>query len=170
MQRRRRLGQKGFSLVELIIVIAIMAALIAILAPMLIRYVQSSRQSADLANFEIINTAFRAAVIDPVNDVRDDMVLTWALDGGVIEVDNVSAVVDPPTSPEERVFNAVRNTLDADTVDGRSNVGRELTLTITYTALDNGGSGSFRVTGDVDIDDGNLKSGLEASYNATFGP
>lgn len=41
-----RKNKKGFSLVELIIVIAIMVALIAVLAPSFIKYVQKSRDAA----------------------------------------------------------------------------------------------------------------------------
>lgn len=40
-------NNKGFSLVELIIVIAIMAILIGVLAPQYIKYVEKSRRSAD---------------------------------------------------------------------------------------------------------------------------
>ncbi len=40
-------GNAGFSLVELIIVIAIMAALVAILAPQYIKYVDKAREQAD---------------------------------------------------------------------------------------------------------------------------
>lgn len=42
-----KLNNKGFSLVELIIVIAIMAVLIGVLAPQYLRYVEKSRISAD---------------------------------------------------------------------------------------------------------------------------
>lgn len=43
-------NNKGFSLVELIIVIAIMAVLIGVLAPQFIKYVERSRNSTDRQN------------------------------------------------------------------------------------------------------------------------
>lgn len=51
-------NNKGFSLVELIIVIAIMAVLIGLLAPQYLRFVQKSKVSADLSNAQSIATAF----------------------------------------------------------------------------------------------------------------
>ena len=53
---------KGFSLVELIIVIAIMAILAAAIAPALIRYIDKSRRSDDVAAGETINTAAQGAL------------------------------------------------------------------------------------------------------------
>ena len=53
---------KGFSLVELIIVIAIMAILAAAIAPALIRYIDKSRRSDDVAAAETVNTATQAAL------------------------------------------------------------------------------------------------------------
>ena len=43
----KKLNNKGFSLVELIIVIAIMAVLIGVLAPQFLRYVERSRRQTD---------------------------------------------------------------------------------------------------------------------------
>ena len=45
--KEKKLNNKGFSLVELIIVIAIMAVLIGVLAPQYLKYVEKSRVSAD---------------------------------------------------------------------------------------------------------------------------
>ena len=44
MKKVRRINNEGFSLVELIIVIAIMAILAAALAPQLIKYIDNSRR------------------------------------------------------------------------------------------------------------------------------
>jgi len=58
-------GDAGFSLVELIIVIAIMAALIAILAPQYLKYVEKSRVSADKTQIDEIIKAVKVCAADP---------------------------------------------------------------------------------------------------------
>ena len=50
-------NNKGFSLVELIVVIAIMAVLVGVLAPQFIKYVERSRISTDIRNMAQIKTA-----------------------------------------------------------------------------------------------------------------
>ncbi len=50
-------NNKGFSLVELIVVIAIMAVLVGVLAPQFIKYVEKSRISTDIQNVDQVKTA-----------------------------------------------------------------------------------------------------------------
>ena len=57
-------NNKGFSLVELIIVIAIMAVLVGVLAPQFIKYVESSKQSTDIQNAAEIRAAVEAFVAE----------------------------------------------------------------------------------------------------------
>ena len=71
---------KGFSLVELIIVIAIMAILAAAIAPALIRYIDKSRKADDVTAAGTIATAANAAL---ANEAAYDSVAT-AMDGSTL--------------------------------------------------------------------------------------
>lgn len=57
-------NNKGFSLVELIIVIAIMAVLIGVLAPQFMKYVEQSRRSKDAQAASSLQTAYLADIAD----------------------------------------------------------------------------------------------------------
>ena len=59
---QKKLGNKGFSLVELIVVIAIMAVLVGVLAPTLIKNIEKSRESKDAQNVEQIKSACEVAL------------------------------------------------------------------------------------------------------------
>lgn len=55
---------RGFSLVELIITIAIMAVLVAVLVPVFIKYVEQSRRSRDIQTADQIREAFLADIAE----------------------------------------------------------------------------------------------------------
>lgn len=65
----KKTTNKGFSMVELIIVIAIMAILAAALAPALIKYINKSRLSTDITTGTSIASAAQAAMaVEVAND------------------------------------------------------------------------------------------------------
>ncbi|MEG2700820.1 MAG: prepilin-type N-terminal cleavage/methylation domain-containing protein, partial [Hungatella sp.] len=62
--RKRAKSNAGFSLIELIIVMAIMAVLTGVLAPQYIKYVEKSRVVADDTNAEEVKKAFEVIVAE----------------------------------------------------------------------------------------------------------
>lgn len=66
----KKMNNKGFSLVELIIVVAIMAVLIGVLAPTYLKYVENSKRTSDCTSIGSILDACEVLAIDPQH--------TWA--------------------------------------------------------------------------------------------
>ena len=56
--------EKGFTLVELIVVIAVMAVLVGVLAPAYLRYVEKARQASDLATMRCIYDAVKMEMFE----------------------------------------------------------------------------------------------------------
>lgn len=68
--RENKRNNKGFSLVELIVVIAIMIVLVAILAPVFTKYVERSRRATDVQN---ANSIAESVLIDAADgELSDD--------------------------------------------------------------------------------------------------
>ena len=89
---------KGFSLVELIIVIAIMAILAAAIAPALIRYIDKSRKADDLTAGGTINSAVSAALAN--EDAYDELQTQTSKAIGVVSKDYISVINDSALSRE----------------------------------------------------------------------
>jgi len=74
---KKRMNNKGFSLVELIVVIAIMAILAVTLAPKLTHYIDKAKQASDQ---EVINTIYQAAKLSLADQTIYDDFLNLASD------------------------------------------------------------------------------------------
>ena len=86
-KKQRTLNNKGFSLIELIVVIAIMAILVGVMAPQFIKYVESSRQSTDIQNAAAIRSAVEVGVTN--GDITSDV--TVSIDKNKIVVSGADA-------------------------------------------------------------------------------
>ena len=86
-KKQRTLNNKGFSLIELIVVIAIMAILVGALAPQYMKFVERSRKSTDVQNVAAIKSALEVYAADP-------MVTTNALANGKVTITTTEKAVD----------------------------------------------------------------------------
>lgn len=77
----KKTNNKGFSLIELIIVIAIMAVLVAIIAPNLTKYLGKSKKNTDKKNLDEIESTLKTCITD--YDMEYDELLA---DGGTLTV------------------------------------------------------------------------------------
>ncbi len=87
---KKKMNNGGFSLVELIIVIAIMAVLVGVLAPQFLKYVERARNSTDITNAQEITNAVIAYATDPNNTPEDGTItvnteLKCSPEGGFVE-------------------------------------------------------------------------------------
>lgn len=87
----KKMNNKGFSLIELIIVIAIMAVLVAIIAPNLTKYLGKSKQETDKTNLaeikkQVKNCISEAATNDPEIPVQnvDGTTATYVINGNTV--------------------------------------------------------------------------------------
>jgi prepilin-type N-terminal cleavage/methylation domain-containing protein len=85
----KKMNNKGFSLVELIIVVAIMAVLVGVLAPQYIKYLDKSKVGADKQLADNLRQAITTTLADP--DITDGLNASKALPKTDVEM------VDPGT-------------------------------------------------------------------------
>ncbi len=89
---RNRKNNKGFSLVELIIVIAIMAILAGILIPQFVKYISSSKVSGDIQQAENIYNAVAAQYADSQGNAPTGTGMTYDGNKHIVDKDVAEAL------------------------------------------------------------------------------
>ena len=101
-------NNKGFSLIELIIVIAIMAILVAIIAPNLTKYLGKSKKSTDKKNADEIASQLQTSISDYesqdeageiIGTINQTLKITWGTAGTTASIDNSGNVQTDPAAP-----------------------------------------------------------------------
>lgn len=103
MKKMSQKNNKGFSLVELIVVVAIMAVLMGILVPTLVKNVEKSKKQKDASAIEEIRSTMVTTLADPTySDIEAKIVY----DGTTIDVDTPKSIsaVKPITDTEVKTF------------------------------------------------------------------
>lgn len=103
MKKMSQKNNKGFSLVELIVVVAIMAVLMGILVPTLVKNVEKSKKQKDASAIEEIRSTMVTTLADPT---YSDIEATIVYDGTTIDVDTPKTItpVKPITEAEVKTF------------------------------------------------------------------
>ena len=140
-----RKNKKGFSLVELIIVIAIMVALIAVMAPAFVKYVQKSRDAALATAAEDLEKTVQTFYGDPdcTFNCPDSASIVVKVDNKKISVtDGDTLNQTSEDSTETRTaFAAIKDAAGVDVSKAMGTTDDEYTIYITK-----GADGNVKVT------------------------
>lgn len=164
-------NNKGFSLVELIVVIAIMAVLIGVLAPALIGNIEKSRESKDFSTLDSVYSAVKNAYGDEAGNKS-------APEGWVaLDIVIANAKGATPKAFESQVYeyiedNDVQNSLSSDACDGAKiwiNIDDKGHITVLIAGKDTTKVTKFgdAVAAKKTVDENNDKKKFIVGYGAT---
>lgn len=129
----KKTNNSGFSLVELIIVIAIMAVLIGVLAPQFVKYVEKSKESKDITNLDSCVSVVQSYYAD--KDWPSGGVTITAAKGSVLASTNGQAALDDAGANSSKVTGDWTTNISATvTSDGKVTYAGEAKY---YTVVNN---------------------------------
>lgn len=146
-------NNKGFSLIELLAVVAILSIFVIVLVPSFINHVGESKLDRDITKFESINNAIRTACAEPEveNEVRriaggDPLNIVFKISAdGKITFENGTMGGQPIQNTY--MWNNVYQTIGFDyQVAATEHYGKTLTFTIPLKELNQTWQCSYKIT------------------------
>lgn len=131
---KKKKDNKGFTLVELVIVIAILAILVGILAPQYTKYVEKSRKSADVNNMEELVKAVEVYVIDSATKdaVKKQDTVTLSLDKDGVKVGGTKLTKTTADSMFVNAFNEYVKNWDSVVLKGKHWTGNAISVEVAF--------------------------------------
>lgn len=135
-ENNKKQKNKGFTLIELIIVMAIMAILVGALAPQVIKYVEKARESKDLQLTNVVFTAVQTVIASSEVEVGNitNLSLTDTDDTVSGTTTTVVGYIDSVYAEIEEALGADLDTDAEVKAKCSSKVGKAGTLSINYVA------------------------------------
>ena len=153
-------NNKGFSLVELIIVIAIMAVLVGVLAPTYLQYVEKSKKSNDVQTVDSIVNALEICAIDPEVQAAGD----WSIKI-VISTTGTSYTATGSNLGDAKLIEALTAIVPTTTKLKSSKWGSSLEITAANVA---GGYGKITIEMDTSVAGNAAFQGFNKHDKITF--
>ena len=115
---KKKMNNKGFTLVELIVVLVILAILAAILVPTLLGYIERAKSEKDYSTAQTIRVAMQSAIAEAYAKDNDGKVnvnevpytSVWKLVGATVDgSDNTKATLDGVPVSIDKTNTAIEN-------------------------------------------------------------
>ncbi len=117
-------SNKGFTMVELIIVIAIIAILAAVIAPQYLRFVEDARESNDIQAAALIEEAIIIAIADDSSKFSGVTSVTWDSNG-------TGALSTNAGTGNTAAIPAIQSIIGEDSIEAESANGKKIDFTWT---------------------------------------
>lgn len=127
---RKKKNDKGFSLIELIIAIAILVILTGFLAPNIIRYIEKSRVAKDMQTLDTVYEAVQIALTEENLKVETT---TYQ----ITKTTTLTADSDSDTATEKTLFGEMYKTLGSQNLTLVSKACKDAQINITVDSKDN---------------------------------